>query len=265
MKKLYEFTIEKEEEVVDEEVIHEDDGTTTTKSKKVKKFIPHKFFLRKPSHSLIDEASLYYGVELAKAVKAGMLTESMLKKRFEEDGGLLSETEEKAYEKLYIDLRALMEDVAKIQGSNKKLTKVQKKKLEGLEADKETILQEIQIFENQKSTLFNQTAENRARNKCIVWWVLNLSYEVSALDDEEVPVWGTASQEINERVEDYYEWNETHASDPFNMELKYKFLYYISFWFNSSVSDQGSFEEIAKRADNEIARELEFVLEEAKS
>ena len=265
MKKLYEFTIEKEEEVIEEDVVHEDDGTTTTKSKKIKKFIPRKFFLRKPSHSMIDEASLYYGVELAKAVKAGMLTESMLKKRFEEDGGLLSQNEEKAYEDLYTELRSLMEDVAKIEGTNKKQTKAQKSKLKDLEFKKDAILQEIQIFENQKSSLFNQTAENRARNKSIIWWVLNLSYEVSPLDDEEVPVWGTAEQEMTERVNDYYEWNEMHTSDPFNMELKFKFLYYISFWFNSSVADQGSFEEIAKRADNEIARELEFALEEARS
>tara|TARA_R100000008_G_scaffold86888_1_gene82460 strand:+ start:5106 stop:5903 length:798 start_codon:yes stop_codon:yes gene_type:complete len=265
MKKLYEFTIEKEEEVVEEEVIHEDDGTTTTKSKKVKKFVPRKFFLRKPSHSMIDEASLYYGVELARAVKAGMLTESMLRKRFEEDGGLLSTTEEKAYDDLYTDLRGVMEEVAKIEGTTKKLTKAQKNKLNVLQKEKDSILQQIQVFENNKSSLFNQTAESRARNKSIVWWVLTLSYEVEPINDTEVPVWGTTEQKMEERINDYYEWNEAYASDAFSMEVKFKFLYYISFWFNSSASDQESFENVAKRADEEITRELQFALEEIKS
>ena len=32
MKKLFEFTLDKEEEVVEEEIIHEDDGSTSTKA-----------------------------------------------------------------------------------------------------------------------------------------------------------------------------------------------------------------------------------------
>ena len=259
MKKLYEFTIEKEEEIVEEDVVHEDDGTTTTKSKKVKKFLPHNFFIRKPSHSMIDEASLYYGVELAKAVKAGMLTESMLKKRFENDGGLLSDKETEKYEKLYSDLKRVVNDVATIESSAKKQTKAQKAKLLALDLEKSTILNEIQFFETQKSSLFNQTAENRARNKSVVWWVLNLSYEVLEDKTEEL-VWGTSK--IEDRLDEYYEWNESNSKDPFSMEIKFKFLYYISFWFNSSASDQESFKEIAERADKEIEQELKFALEE---
>ncbi len=262
MKKLYEFTIEKEEEVVDEEVIHEDDGTTTTKSKKIKKFVPYKFFIRKPSHSMMDDASLYYGVELARSVKAGMLTESMLRKRFEDDGGLLSKDETKHYEDLYVDLKQIVEDVSKIEGSNKKRTKVQTKKIESLEKEKQLILREIQAFENQKSSLFNQTAETRARNKSVVWWVISLAYEVNSEDGKERPVWGTTSQEMEERIDEYYEWNESNSGSLFDMELKFKFLYYISFWFNSSTSSKESFDEIAKRADQEIATELQFAFEE---
>lgn len=251
MKKLHEFTIEKEEEVVEEEVVHEDDGSTTTKSKKIKKFVPQKFFIKKPSHSLMDDASLYYGVELARAVKAGMLTESMLRKRFEEDGGILSKQELKQYEKLYDDLRKVVEEVAKVETSTK-TTKAQKNKLQKLEEKKNDILSEIQQFETQRSTLFNQTAENRARTKLITWWVIKLAGETK--DENDLMLWDT-HEDDSENLKKYNEWYEENVS-LFDSELKLKFLYYISFWFNSSSNDSESFKEIAKQADEEIAKEL---------
>ena len=160
MKKLYEFTIDKEEEVVEEEVVHEEDGSTTTKSKKVNKKVPYKFFIKKPTHSMMDDASLYYGVELAKAVKAGMLTESMLRKRFEEDGGILSKKEIKDYEELYSELRKVVEDVAKIE-SSKKQTKADKSKLKSLEEQKATILFYLLLPAQQKTnTLYNKYNNN---------------------------------------------------------------------------------------------------------
>lgn len=36
--------------------------------------------------------------------------------------------------------------------------------------------EKIQNFEMTQSSLFEQTAENRARNKTIIWWLLNISY-----------------------------------------------------------------------------------------
>lgn len=254
MKKLYEFTIDKEEEVVEEEVLQEEDGSTTTKSKKVKKPVPHQFFIKKPSHSMMDEASLYYGVELAKAVKAGMLTESMLKKRFEEDGGILSKKEVKQYESLYEDLKKLVENIAKVESINKP-TKAQKNKLEKYNEEKDALLEEIQQFETQRSTLFNQTAENRARTKLITWWVVKLAG--STTKDEDTLIWDMGDDDDNDKVNRYHDWYEENSS-AFHAELKLKFLYYISFWFNSSANDPESFASVAERADEEIAKELGF-------
>ena len=256
MKKIYEFTIDKEEEVTEEEVIHEDDGTTTTKAKKVKKLVPQKFFIRKATHAMMDDASLYYGVELAKAVKAGMLTESMLRKRFEEDGGLLNKKEIEAYENLYEDLKKIIEDIASIESSEKKITKAQEKKLKKLEEERDSILAKIQEFENQKSSLFNQTAENRARNKLIIWWVVNLCYK-----DQGEPELMWPNADVEKRIQDYHEWYESRE-DVFSYEIGLKFLYYISFWINTSATTAEAFKEIAEKADKEIAKEISLYFEE---
>ena len=49
MKRIYEFTVNKEEEVIEDSIEKKKDGTEVTTSKKVKKEIPHKFFLRRPN------------------------------------------------------------------------------------------------------------------------------------------------------------------------------------------------------------------------
>ena len=251
MKKIYEFTIDKEEEVTEEEVIHEEDGATTTKTKKVKKFVPHKFFIRKATHAMMDDASLYYGVELAKAVKAGMLTESMLRKRFEEDGGLLNKSEISNYEKLYTELQDIIKETASISSSNKKITKTQQKKLDELEDKKNDLLTQIQDFENQKSSLFNQTAETRARNKLIIWWIVNLSYKTE--DDKDLLMW--ENENIQQRINEYHEWYE-NREDVFSYEVGLKFLYYISFWISTSANSPEAFAQIAKKADEQINKEV---------
>ena len=100
MKRIYEFTVNKEEEVSEDTVETKKDGTEVTTSKKVKKEVPHKFFLRRPTRTMTDEAELYYGVKLAEGIKAGLLTKALLEKRFENDGGTRSDDENEQYEEI---------------------------------------------------------------------------------------------------------------------------------------------------------------------
>ena len=105
MKRIYEFTVNKEETVKEQSVEKKKDGTEVTTAKDVKKEIPHKFFLRRPTRAMTDEAELYYGVRLAEGIKAGLLTRALLEKRFENDGGTRSDDENKEYQKIITKLQ----------------------------------------------------------------------------------------------------------------------------------------------------------------
>ena len=59
MKRIYEFTVNKEEEVSEGTVETKKDGTEVTTAKDVKKDVPYKFFLRRPTRAMTDEAELY--------------------------------------------------------------------------------------------------------------------------------------------------------------------------------------------------------------
>ena len=205
---------------------------------------------------MMDEGGLYYGVQLAKSVKAGMLTESMLRKRFEEDGGILTPDEEKAYAKLFEDLKDVLADEVtldekeKSSKTTKKETSAQKKKRTEITNKKESVITEIQRFEMAKSSLFSQTAENRARTKTVLWWMVKISYKE---DGEPSLMW--SGDTVEDQVENYADDTEENI-DPFNELLRKKFMYYVSFWFGSRVSNEKEFEKLAKQADAEIEKEL---------
>ena len=134
MKRIYEFTVNKEEVVKEESVEKKKDGSEVTTSKDVKKDIPHKFFLRRPTRAMTDEAELYYGVRLAEGIKAGLLTRALLEKRFENDGGTRSEQDTKKYKAITDKLKKFYEEQTKILDiDEKKRSSSQKKRLKELE------------------------------------------------------------------------------------------------------------------------------------
>ena len=104
MKKLFEFTLPSEELVKETETSTNEKGEEVTTTKEVKKTVNRKYFLRKPTRKLFDEAELFYGVELSKGIKAGLLTRALLQKRFSNDGGTLGEKESEEWSTLYSEI-----------------------------------------------------------------------------------------------------------------------------------------------------------------
>ena len=136
MKRIYEFTVNKEEAVKEESVEKKKDGTEVTTSKDVKKDVPYKFFLRRPTRAMTDDAELYYGVRLAEGIKAGLLTRALLEKRFENDGGTRSDDENAQYGVIIEKLQGFHKEQSKILDiSEKKRTPAQKKRLKELDIE----------------------------------------------------------------------------------------------------------------------------------
>lgn len=262
MKKLFEFTLPKEQLVKEAETITNDKGEEVTTTKEVKKTVDQKFFLRKPTRRLFDDAELFYGVELSKGIKAGLLTRALLQKRFSNDGGTLGKKEQEEWSKLYSDI---FDKQVELQQLSLK-TKEERTPEENIkfEDSKEFIREaraRIQEYEMQQSSLFDQTAENRARNRTILWWVLSLAYHVH--NDEELPFFGDGSYEERLNVYDRMEEEEEdHVTESIN-----KFFYYVSFWYVSKTSDPKQFEDLIKFAEREdletLGEEKESIEEEA--
>ena len=114
MKKLYEFTVTKVEPVIKKETSTNDKGDKVITETTVDEKIKYSFFLRKPTRALYDEAELFYGIELSKGIKAGLLTKALLAKRYENDGGSLSDGEIERYGNLYLDFYRKTDEYQKL-------------------------------------------------------------------------------------------------------------------------------------------------------
>ena len=108
-----------------------------------------------------------------------------------------------------------------------------------------------------QSSLFEQTAENRARNKTILWWTLQLSY----LEDEKGELTAVFPQDgYNEKLARYDEMEE--SEDSFEEELISKLLYYVSFWYVGKVNSEDDFKKLLM--ETEGAEEEEEEVKEPK-
>ena len=239
MKRIYEFTTNKEEIVKEESVEKKKDGTEVTTAKDVKKEIPHKFFLRRPTRAMTDEAELYYGVKLAEGIKAGLLTRALLEKRFENDGGTRSDDENKEYQRIVEKLQGFHKEQSKILDiSEKKRTPAQKKRLKELDDEIKPTRRALRDLQMVEDSLYEETAESRARNKVILWWMLHLAHQEREGKDTEF--FGAGS--FDTKLERYDEIDE--GDDFFDLVVARKFAYYVSFWFVGRPSSQKEFQEM---------------------
>ena len=258
IKTLYQFKINREIEEVVKEKSKDKDGNevTTDKKKIVNKEV--QFGIRKPNRKLYEEAELFYGVKLSEGIKAGLLTQPLLAKRYKNDGGSMSETEKKRYAEIYYDLIIKQDELEQIKlNLEKKSEQERAKEASKIMTDIVDLQRELQSFESDQSTLFDQTAENRAKNMVIMWWVLNLSYIKG--EEDWIPVF--AGSKYEDKLESYDGIEE--ETDAFNTEMVKKLAYFITFWYMNGISSEEDFkriEEVYNKDDSE--EEEEEVTEE---
>ena len=250
MRILNEFTIPKEEDVQETETSTNENGEEVSTTKTVKKSGDKTFVVKKPSRALYDEAELFYGVKLAEGIKAGLLTRALLAKRFNNDGGILSDPEKEKFSKLYMSLFEKQARVTDIENKPKRdRTKEEEIELELILEELSASREQIQEFEMSQASLFDQTAENRARNKTILWWVLNLAYQKEGDDYTEV----FRGEDNDARLAHYDRYEE--MEDDFIDEMLKRFSYVVSFWFITKADTKEELDILLKTSEEQDKEE----------
>lgn len=226
MKQIYSINVSQEIET-EEPVLEKDStGTEIKVIRKVKKEVPRKFFIRRPTRSLYDSAALFASISQSNFIRSGVLSGAQLSKRYNNDQGVLSDTQLQEREKLY---SSIFEKQTVYSELNKKpeseRTEEEKKKISTLLDEMVDIMSGIQGYENYSNALFNNTAESMAQTQTIRWWLLHLAYEETAPDKYKA-VFGDGSYEEKLKVYDDIEEKE----DVFDYEVVKK-LYLITTLF----------------------------------
>ena len=257
MKTLYQFKINREIEETVKEKSKDKDGNEVTTDKKTTVNKEVQFGIKKANRKLYEEAELFYGVKLSEGIKAGLLTQPLLAKRYKNDGGSMSESEKKRYAEIYYDLILKQDQLEQIKlNLEERPEQDRAREAAAIMTDIVDLQRELQGFESDQSTLFDQTAENRAKNMVIMWWVLNLSYIKG--EEDWIPVFpGT---EYEDKLESYDKIEE--ESDAFNTEMVKKLAYFITFWYMNGISSEEDFKRIEEVYNKDDSEEEEEVAEE---
>ena len=238
--------------------------------------------IKKPGRKLFDEGELYYGVKLSEGIKAGLLTRALLAKRYQNDGGSMSEPEKERYSELYLKLFEKENELQRLQINLEKVSEDEKKdKVTDLLIEMSDLRRDLQDFETSQSALFDQTAETRAKNKTIMWWILQLAQVEKKSDDDKDYYWYHKEEEaktdkekeavkkekealdfvdlfpqetLEEKMDAYDALEE--SNDEFYQEALKKLAYFTSYWYSGQADSGEDFEKVEAFLQTEEAPEL---------
>lgn len=242
MNTLYEFEVIQNVTSKYEEKSTNDKGeeVTVTKTKSEKK--PVKFTIRKPNRRLYEDGELFYAVKLSEGIKAGLLTKAYIVKKFQKSLEEEDESRErKEYAELYYKLLKEQEELERLRlNLENEDEDYRSKKAAECVANIQSTQAKIQEYELAQNNLFDQTAEKRAQNQTIMWWVLHLAYE-NKKDNKHDTVFGDGG--YDDRIEFYDRIEE--KNDPFWTEVIKKYAYFVTFWYLNGVNSKEQFDEVA--------------------
>ena len=244
-KNLYSFTLFSEKEnTVEEKRIDEQTKEEITVVKKVTEKVPFQIVLKKPTRRQIEEADLEYSVEMSKCIKKGILTKAMLAKKYSDTGGMLSENESKRLVDLYRKIYDLQNENIRLESSTKK--KENKEKINEIVEDLTKTRKEIIDIESNYRSLFDHTADSKAQNRLLLWYILNLTYLKTDSESLEEPYF--KGEDFEDKLHNFYEKEE--AADENYGVISKKVSTLVAFWFFNQASSEKDFEELDKKIES---------------
>jgi hypothetical protein len=231
MKEIYSFTVDLEKKVtkkVQKTVLNKE--TKEEEKIEVEEEIteedPIRVILREPNRRQVEEADMEYSIEMSQCVKRGILTKAMLAKKYSDTGGLLAEEDAKNLNSRYAKLADLQTSFTKLATKTGKKTKEDKEKRSKILADLAELRREIIDIETSYASLFNHTADVRAQNHVIMWYVLNLTYVARGEEDPKLFFEGETHEE---KEKHYYDLDE--KNDELYILIQNKIATFMSYWY----------------------------------
>jgi len=245
-KTLYQFTLDKEVETEKESKrTNKKTGEVTITKRKVKEKKPIEVQIKRPSRRELEEAELEYSIEMSKCIKRGILTKAMLAKKYSDTGGLFSEEDAEKYQELYKNALDLQNEYVRLDSATKK-TQKQKDRLEKVKKEVAITKKDIVEMESTFSSLFDHTADVKAQNRLILWYVLHLT-RVYNEDDDTFELYFTGD-DFSEKIKAYHKLEE--SEDEFYFALINKVTTILAFWFFNQASSTKEFDELIEKMEN---------------
>lgn len=242
IKMMYTLSIFDTREVEEEEIKKDEKGKEFKVTEKKEKKVPVEIGLRNPTRVMQDEAELYEGAEIKRGLDAGMISSVSLAKRYNNEGGVLSDDQTKEYTEALEKLNDLKHEYDRVFVKRKK-TKKDEERLSNIYKKVDEYNRIVYKYENSQQNLFNKTAEGRAKNKLILWWLLNLSYVKDEKGEWKPLIDGDS---FLEKLEKYDEKSQDE-NNPFFVDAASKLLLLVTLWFNGNSPE--TFDDLIKELE----------------
>lgn len=248
-KELYSFSVDREvEKEVSTTKKDKKTGEEIKVTKKVKEVEPLAIKLKKPSRRELEDAELEFSVEMSKCIKKGILTKAMLAKKYSDTGGLMSEDDATALIDNYKKIFELQSEYSRLEIVQNK-TEKQTKRVEEIAGELQVVRRSVVETESNYQALFDHTADVKAQNRLILWYVVMLTYFQGTEDENPKPYFGAG--DFEDKLEEYYKKEESDDSLYFLIAKKAATI--LAFWFFNQASDKDSFDDLMNRVEkNEL-------------
>ena len=206
IKELHSFSFDIEEEVVkdvEKKVKRKDKETgkmktiTETVEKTVKESVPVNIVIKKPTRVQLEDGDMFYSIWLNKFIKMGLLTRAMIAKQHADLGGQLSDDEKKRYSVLTAKSFNKEQEIQALRAAKTEaeMTEEEVFKLTRLVNELALAKRELTDFELMQASVFDHTADTKARNKALIWYILNLTYFTKGDEEKLEPMFPGADFE----------------------------------------------------------------------
>jgi hypothetical protein len=236
MKEIYSFTVELEKKTkkkVEKTVINKEtqEEEKVEVEEEVTESDPVRVILKEPNRRQVEEADMEYSIEMSQCVKRGILTKAMLAKKYSDSGGLLAEEDAKQLNSKYGELADLQNSFTRLATKTEKATEeIIEKKSEILNSIG-ALRRDIIDVETSYASLFNHTADVKAQNRVIMWYVLNLTHIARGEKEPELMFKG---ESFEEKEKHYYELDENN--DELYLLVQNKLATFMSYWYFAASS-----------------------------
>ena len=170
----------------------------------------------------------------------------MLAKKYSDSGGLMSEDDATALSRAYIKFGECTTELTRLTSKSSQTDK-DKDKIKILSGRLAETRRGIVDMESSYASLFNHTADSRAANKAVMWYLVGLTYMRKDNDEETNPIF--KGETFREKTDEYYRLEE-EGSDLYHT-ISGRLATYVSYWYYSAgaVTDK-DFEDLQENIDN---------------
>ena len=251
MKDLYSFVIKRKVKEKTPYSRENKKGEIVESFRTKTKTVSTKVVFKKPNFADIEEAEFFYGQKYNELINAGYLTRLMLNKKIGDAGGSSSKLSEELIQKAFLENMEAAK-VIEFYEDQKDLDKEQEEKLETAKNDFISSQKLISDYEEFHRSQYNQTAESKAENKLMEWFIFNFSFYEDQIDGKKELFPLFIGDDFSEKRSHYLNLCEEEEDVEDKESMKNKGIFDESFttlarvtniWYNKMGSNQKEIKE----------------------